>query len=416
MNIAKIFISLYILCFSWNVMAQKTAIVGGTLHVGNGKVISDAILVFQKDTIIFVGKKEEYALTEDVVQIGAEGKEIYPGLIAPNTTLGLVEVEAVRSTRDYQEVGEMNPTVRAITAYNVDSKIIPTIRANGILYSQATPQGKLISGKSSVVKLEAQTKEDAIVNEDDGIHVFWPQKYIMYDWFLRMGNVQANAKRKEYINQLKKNFDNALNLKDDNSSLNQKAIATLFNSEKRLYLHVDDAKEMLEAIAFFEKYPIKHKVIVGGRDAWKIADVLKEKNISIILSRIHDLPTRIDESPNLLYEQASLLQKVGVLYCLNYMGDMEAMGQRNLPFTAGTTVAYGVSKEDALKSISLNTAKILGVEDQLGSLEEGKIASFVISTGDLLDMRTSIVEKAYIDGKEISLESHHTKMYQKYNK
>lgn len=397
-------------------MAQKKAIVGGTLHVGNGEVISDAILVFEKDTIVFVGQKEEYALTEDIIQIDAEGKEIYPGLIAPNTTLGLVEVEAVRSTRDYQEVGTMNPTVRGITAYNVDSKIIPTIRANGVLYSQVTPQGKLISGKSSVVKLDANTKDEAIVNEDDGIHVFWPQQYILYDWFLRMGNVSANAKRKELIRQLKTVFDEANNKEIDKQNLNAKAIATLFNSNKRLYIHVDDAKEMLEAIAFFEQYPIKHKVIVGARDAWKVADVLKEKNISVILSRIHDLPTRIDESPNLLYEQASLLQKAGVLYCLNYMGDMEAMGQRNLPFTAGTTVAYGVSKEDALKSVSLNAAKILGVGEQLGSLEKGKIASFVISKGDLLDMRTSIVEKAYVDGKEISLESHHTKLYEKYNK
>lgn len=398
--------------------AQKTAIIGGEIHVGNGEVISNGLLVFEQEKILYVGLQNGYTLTDDVKEIEAQGKHIYPSLIAPNTTLGLVEVEAVRSTRDYSEVGNINPNIRAITAYNVASKIIPTIRTNGVLLAQITPQGSLVTGSSSVVKLDANTKEDAIVKEDDGIHIFWAQRYWQYDWFSRAGQIKANSKRKAHLKTLKTLFDDATIYQKSHSkeNLKLKAISSLFDSEKRLYIHVDDAKEILEAIAFFEQYKINNKVIVGGRDSWKVAEVLKEKQVSVVLSRIHDLPTRVDERSNLLYEQPALLQKAGVLFCLNYMGDMEAMGQRNLPFTAGTAVGYGLTKEEALQSISLNAAKIMGVDAEVGSLEVGKKATFFISKGDVLDMRTSIVEFAFIDGEQISLESHHTELYKKYKK
>ncbi len=400
------------------VNAQKTAIIGGEIHIGNGEVISNGLLIIEKDAIVYVGSPDGYTLTEDIKELNVKGKHVYPSLIASNTTLGLVEVEAVRSTRDYSETGNVNPNVQAITAYNVDSKIIPTIRSNGVLLAQITPQGSLVTGSSSVVKLDAKTKQEAIVKKDDGIHIFWAQRYWQYDWFSRAGQIKPNSKRAHHLKTLKNSFDDATHYKEVHikENLKLKAIASLFDTDRRLYIHVDDAKEILEALAFFENYSIKNKVIVGGRDAWKVVNVLKEKNVSVVLSRIHDLPTRVDERSNLLYEQPALLQKAGILFCLNYMGDMEAMGQRNLPFTAGTAVAYGLTKEEALQSISLNAAKIMGIEKQVGSLEVGKKATFFISQGDVLDMRTSIVKFAFIDGKEISLESHHTDLYKKYKK
>ncbi|MCP4521267.1 MAG: amidohydrolase family protein [Cytophagales bacterium] len=417
----KIFISLVFIIGHLCVFAQ-TALVGGNVHVGDGETyLENGVLVFDKDRIVFVGTKEVYEsvyTNANHTQIDVKGKEIYPALIAPNTTLGLVEVESVRASRDYQEVGAVNPNAEAITAYNVDSKIIPTTYANGILYAQITPQGYLLSGMSSVVRLYAATKREAVLQKSDGLHLFWPQRYWQYNWFSRTGTIAPNKSRSTHLELLKSLFEKASTNADsqDHLDLQIKAIREVVASNKRLYVHVDDAKEIMEAVLFFEKYQINNIVIVGGRDAWKLTDFLKERKISVILSRVHDLPTRVDESASLLYKQPYFLEKDSILFGLNYMGEMEAMGQRNLAFTAGTAAAYGLTKEQALKSISLSTAQILGVDKEIGSLEVGKLASVLVVEGDLLDMRTSIVIKAFLEGKEISLETHHTQLYNKHKK
>ena len=189
----------------------------------------------------------------------------------------------------------------------------------------------------------------------------------------------------------------------------------LFNGSKTLYIHANKSNDMRDAIEFSNKFKIKKMIIIGGEDALKITNLLKKNNIALILNRVHRLPSSQDKAIDDPFTQAAKLQEAGILFCLSYSGDMEAMGARNLPFSAGTTVAYGQTYENAIMSITLNTAKILGIDNMVGSIERGKDATFFISTGDALDMRTNNVEHAFIKGKAINLNNHQKELFNKYN-
>ena len=188
----------------------------------------------------------------------------------------------------------------------------------------------------------------------------------------------------------------------------------LFNGSKTLYIHADYAKDMRKAIEMASSLNIKKAVIVGAEDALKIVDLLKEKNISLILNRVHRLPDSQNSPIDEPFTQAKKLKEAGILFCLSYEGDMEAMGARNLPFSAGTAVAYGMDYEDAIAAITLNAAKILGIDAEVGSIEHDKNATFFISSGDALDMRTNNVEQAFISGKAIDLNNHQKELFEKY--
>jgi imidazolonepropionase-like amidohydrolase len=188
----------------------------------------------------------------------------------------------------------------------------------------------------------------------------------------------------------------------------------LFNGSKNLYIHANSANEIRDAIEFFENFKVNNLVIVGGEDALKVSNILVEKNIPVILNRVHRLPKSQDSPVDEPYIQAKKLQDKGILFCLSYEGDMEAMGARNIAFTAGTTIAYGLKYEKAVQSITLNTAKILGIDHLVGSIQSNKNATFFISSGDALDMRSNNVEKAYINGKEINLNNHQKELFNKY--
>jgi imidazolonepropionase-like amidohydrolase len=188
----------------------------------------------------------------------------------------------------------------------------------------------------------------------------------------------------------------------------------LQSGEKTLFVNANGEKEIIDAILFKKKNNIKNMTIVGGYYAFRVANLLKENNVSVLLKRVHDLPLLEDEDVNLPYKNAKLLVDAGVLVGLQNAGDMERMQTRNLPFYAGTCAAWGLSKEQALQLITGNSAKILGIDNQYGTLESGKSATLFISEGDALDMKTNIISFAFIDGRQISLESHHTELYERY--
>jgi len=188
----------------------------------------------------------------------------------------------------------------------------------------------------------------------------------------------------------------------------------VLNGTANLYLHTDKAKDILSAINFAQKFSIKKAVIVGGKESYKVTADLKKYKIPVMLNRVNDLPDNTDDFVDILYSLPYLLQKDSVLFCLQLEGDMEAMQSRNLPFNAGETVAYGLTKEQALASVTFNAATILGIEKSVGTLEEGKLASLVVSEGDLLDMHTNNVVLAYIAGKKVNLNNQQTELYLKY--
>ncbi|MCB0402928.1 MAG: amidohydrolase family protein [Flavobacteriales bacterium] len=393
---------------------QKIMLLNGIAHIGNGEVIKNAAISIIDGKIGLVANAAVIKINFndfDTV-INLREKHIYPGIIAPNSTLGLTEIDAVRATNDYSETGEFKPHVRSLIAYNTESKITTTVRSNGVLMAQVTPRSGDISGTSSVVQLDAWNWEDAVIREDDGIHLNWTRMY----------NRWKREKNKNYDQELVKLnnfFADALaysKVKDhEEKNLRFEAMRGLFNGTKTLFIHADFVKEITEAINFSKKYNVEKLVIVGGYDSWMVTDMLKENNVAVMLGRVHDLPQREEDDVYLPYKLPHMLFDAEVLFCLQNAGDMEAMGTRNLPFYAGTAAAYGLDKEEALKLITLNTAKILGIDKTCGSLEPGKDATLFISTGDALDMRTNDVIAAFIQGRRIDLDNHQKKLYRKYS-
>lgn len=400
--------------------AQKKAmvIVGGTLHVGDGTVQENMAIGIEGGKVTFIKDAATVRLNpNDADIIQADGKHIYPGFILPNTTLGLTEIEAVRATNDFREVGGINPNVRALIAYNTDSKVVPTVRCNGVLTAQITPRGGLVSGLSSVVQLDAWNWEDASVKTDDGLHINWPNRISRSGWWAEPGGTQPNEKYAEQVAELrdimlKAKAYSASQPKEQNLRL--AACAGLFTGTRRLFVHVDDARSITESVLLLKEWGVRLPVVVGGAEAHRVADFLKQHDVPVILRRVHDLPQTEDDAYDQPYSLAAQLHRAGVRFCLSYEGDMEAMGARNLPFTAGTAVAFGLPKEEAVRAITLSAAQILGIDDRLGTIATGKDATLFISTGDALDMRTNRVEMALIQGRNLDLSNHQIGLYSKF--
>jgi hypothetical protein len=354
-------------------------------------------------------------------KIDAQQQYLYPGFIVPYLPIGLSEVDAVRASVDHSETGNFNPNVRSIVAYNMHSKIIPTIRANGVLYAQTSPKSGLISGSSSVVRLLGDYKQDVLVKEDDAIHLNWPSRYSSEGWWAEPGPISKNEKNKQAVISIDNFFAEALsyykngnvNLKEKN--LKYEALKKVFSGESKLFIAASNVKDILDAIKFCRDFEIPKMVLVGGEEAWKIGEILKDNNIPVVINRLHRLPENSDENIFLPYELPKLLHEKGVKFSFNYAGDMEIMGSRNLPFIAGTAVAYGLPYEEALKAITINTAEILGVENKIGNIAVGKEASFFLSKGDVFDMKSNQISKVFIKGVEVDLDDNHQKkLYEKY--
>jgi imidazolonepropionase-like amidohydrolase len=396
---------------------------GATIHVGNGKVLENGAVGFKDGKITTVLSGADLAkikLNKDAFDttIDVSGKHIYPGFIAPNSTLGLNEIESVRATNDFAEVGGYNPHVRALIAYNTDSKVSSTVRTNGVLYVQATPRGGVISGKSSVMSLDAWNWEDAVLKTDDGVHVNFPKAIQRNGWWAEPQPSSANTQYDEELNKLKTFFTNAswYCSNKDNAEINLRyeAMRPVFEGKANLYLHADYVKDIIAAVNFAKSFSIKSSVIIGGADAWKVTSLLRENKVAVMVNRIHDLPKLEQDDIDQPFKLPYLLQKDSVLFCLQNEGDMEGMNTRNLPFLAGTASTYGLTKEEALAAITSNAAKILRVDASIGTVEEGKTASFIVSSGDALDMKTNNIEWAFVEGRKVNLGNSQKDLYNKY--
>lgn len=399
---------------------QPVVITNATVHVGNGQVLNNTTVVVTNGKISAVGTN--VAAPANAKTIDAKGKHVYPGLILSSTNLGLVEVNSVRATSDVREIGEMNPNVRSIIAYNTDSKVINTLRPNGILMASITPEGGLVSGQSSVVQLDAWNWEDAAVKIDAGLHFNVPSLMARPRGFgfTRAGaNADADPVKEgldkidEFKSFLRQAKAYSTVSKPEAVNLRYEAVKGLFDKSKKLYIHASTVKQILVGIDLAKEFDLD-AVIVGGEDSWQVADLLKQNNISVILSQPHSLPILPDDDVDQPYKTAALLQKAGVLFAINDE-DGQTRG-RNLAFNAGTAAAYGLTKEQALAAITLNPAKILGVADKAGSIEVGKDANIVISEGDILDMKTNLITNAFIQGREINLDSKQTQLFDKYKR
>ena len=401
--------------------SQAILLVNGFLHQGNGTVVETALIGIRNGKIDFVKNalSSAYKKSEWDTIIDLQGQHVYPAFIAPNSTLGITEIDAVRATRDFQEVGYLNPHIRSQIAFNAESKVISTVRTNGVLFAQVTPRGGRISGTSSVMALSGWNWEDATIFKDDGVHINWPES-IQGTW---KDDVITKTKGKNYqqqkeelvtfFNLVKAYQNNADELKTD---LRLNAMIPCLTAEKRIYFHANEIQQLTDIIEFVHFFDIPFPVIVGGYDSYMIARKLKDAKIPVMLGRTHSLPENEDDPIDLPFQLPTILQKEGVLFCLQNEGEMEAMNARNLPFQAGTAMAYGLTEEEAIQSISLNTAKIMGISKTYGSIEAGKSACLFVSKGNALDMRTNQVSMILINGSFVPTTNFQTELYQRYEK
>lgn len=387
-----------------------------TIHVGNGELIEKGMIGVSNGKIDLIESMETEVSTKYDLIIDGKGKHIYPGFIAPNTRLGLEEIQAVRATKDYREVGHFNPNIRSVIAYNTDSEVVPTVRSNGVLLAQIVPEGGRISGQSSVVYTEGDNWEDATLVFDNCVHLRWPNRIRYTGWWAQRGRTERNKHYNKGLEAIKVYFDAAKAYAQkevvEQKNLKFETMKALFVQEKKLVVHVEDAKSMMDAINLLQTYGVD-MVIQGGTEAWRIADFLKEKNIPVILHDIHQLPRRDDSDIDQPFKTPALLAEKGVKFAFS-LNNQGSWNVRNLVFQAGQAVAYGLDKEIALGALTLHTAEILGIADRVGSLEKGKDATFIISTGDVLDMRTSVITDAFMAGKKVDLEDKQKKLYDKY--
>lgn len=394
----------------------------GTIHTGNGKVISNGSILINKEKIEKVGTGISAPSGAQVIDL--KGKHVYPGLISPLTNLGLMESgSGAPGYDDYSEIGELNPSVRSIVAYNSDSKVINVLRSNGILFANVVPQSErgssqLLSGTSTVVQLDAWNWEDAAYKMDGQMHYNMPSLRPRRSRFGAGGAQSSPVKAAmKNIDKVKSFFKAAKSYNAEEvhkeTNLNYEAAKGLFNKEQKLFVHCDGVKEMLLAIDFVKEFGFD-VVIVGGADSWQIAPLLKENNIAVIFGQPHSLPASHDDDIDQPFKTPAMLQKAGVLFALSDV-DRTTRG-RNLMYNAGTAAAYGLSKEEALSAITYNAARIFNMDKTTGTIEEGKDANIIVSSGDILDMESSIVERAFIQGRKINLENHQTQLAERYEK
>lgn len=398
-----------------------------TIHVGNGTVIQNGDIIVKGSKIDQVGTGLNTPSGATVYN--ARGKQVYPGLISPISNLGIKDVGgSVPGTNDFSELGDLNPSIRSIVAYNTDNHVINVLRINGILLANVVPQNDagarvLISGTSSVVQLDAWNWEDAAYQMDGQMHLNMPSLVQRRGRFGGGGfqGQQAGAQRDPVAEGLKKIeeakdfFRQAKSYLDEKAheqvNLKFEATKRLFDKTQSLFIHCDAVKEMLLAIDFKKEFDF-NVVIVGGSDSWQIAPLLKENNIAVILNQMHALPETTDDDVDQPYKTPALLQKAGVLYAI---GDVdETTRGRNLMYNAGTAAAYGLTGEQAISAMTLNTAKILRIDDRTGSIEAGKDANIVVSQGDILNMEESIVDLALIQGRKISLDNKQWQLSDRY--
>ncbi len=392
-----------------------TIITNATVHTGTGAVLTNTSVQITNGKIEKIGSNIAGDFPSAKI-VDATGMHVYPGFILSNTTIGLREIGSqVKGSNDFNEIGELNPNVRSIVAYNTASKIINTLRSNGILLANVAPEGSLVAGTSSVVQFDAWDWEDAVYKKDNALHFYMPSLLIRPNRFGELPTGDPLKVSRDRIENVKQFFRQAkMYNATANAATNLKleAVKGLFNKTQKLFIHCDVVKEMLTAIDFVNEFGFDI-TIVGASESWQIAPLLKQNNISVILGQNHELPTMEDDDIDQPFKTPAALQKAGVLFAITDE-DGTTTG-RNLMFNAGTAAAYGLTKEEALQSITLNAAKILGIADKSGSIEVGKDANIIISTGDALDMRTNNIIHAYIQGRDLNMDDKHKQLNKKYS-
>ena len=428
MKTKYILLLIFSACVSWAVaqvptpadpQSEAILLTGGVAHLGNGEVINNSLIGFDKGKLTIVADATSAKI--DIAGfkvIDISGQHVYPGFILPNSTVGLEEVSAIRHMRDYSETGDINPNVRALVSYNTDSELPPTFRFMGILMAESTPTGGRVSGTSSLMNMDGWNWQDAANTPDVAIHMNWPGRTSRnFDFATFTVSRKPNKDYDKQVAAVGALLDDVVSyaaISGKERNLKLEAMQGLLDGSTVLMIHSNGPNEIVEAVKMAQQKGVKKIAIVTGTGALLVKEFLADNNIPVVVQRVHSMPDRADMDVDLPYRLPVELTKAGVKVALSHTG-MLALA-RNLPFYAGTAAAYGLSKEEALKLITINTAEILGVGDKTGSLVEGKEATLFVSQGDALDFRTNNLSHAYIQGKEIVLDNKQEALFERFSK
>jgi imidazolonepropionase-like amidohydrolase len=394
---------------------RPVALVGGMIHPVKGEIIENGTLVFKEGKITSIGSEVEIPENAEIIDI--QGKHLYPGLISGNTTMGLTEIGAVRATRDFAETGWINPNVRAEVAVNPESELIPVTRANGIPLAVTSPRGGLISGTSALIQLDGWTWEEMTLKAPLALNVNWPSMTTIRAWWMEKSEEDQKKEREKALSGLDKAMKEAKaywlakkSKEHVKTDLRWEAMIPVFERIIPVVVWANEVQQIEAAVAWAERENFR-LIIGGGYDAWRVAELLKKNEIPVIVGGVHRNPSRRWEDYDSPFTIPQKLYESGIMYCIASGG--WTSNERNLPYHAAKASAYGLPKEEALKAVTLYPAQIFGVDDRVGSLEEGKDATLIVTTGDPLEVLTQI-EMEFIQGSKVDLTSRHTMLYEKY--
>jgi len=390
---------------------------GGDLYTVSGGVLASTDLLFADGRIVGIGP--DLAVPDGAEVIVVSGKRVYPGLIAPNTTLGLIEIGAVRATNDRAEVGEITPEAAAHIAYNPDSELIPSVRAHGITTAQVAPIGSLIRGRSLLTRLDGWTKEDSAIRLVDGLHLEWPGVAVRSGRRVRESAEAQREAMAEQRRSLRAAFHTARAYRlareaDPETPVDprQEAMLPVLRGELPLFVTANDYRQIVEALAFAEEQQVR-MILVGGAESYLLTDRLKRSDVPVIVGSTTALPFRTGDAYDQRHRLPALLHEAGVRFCLSHL-TWGAWAVRDLPLQAGHAVAYGLPEDAALRALTLSTAEILGIDEEQGSLDVGKSATLFVSDGDVIDVLGQKISLMFIDGRRVDLDNRHRELYRKY--
>lgn len=400
--------------------STPVAIVGASIHTVSSGTIERGYVLFEGGLIVEVGDGER-AFTAITRVVNAEGLHVYPGLIGAVTQTGLTEFGAVAATRDTRETGTVTPEVFAMVAVNPDSTIIPVTRANGILTVGVFPDGGAIAGRAGVMRLDGWTWEDMAVREDAGLVVNWPFMRTVRAPWMDLSPRDQQARVREQVETITTAFDAAAAYAtaragdpalpvDIRWEAMQSVLPAAGADQRPVFIHAQDFDQITAAVTWAVERGLK-PVVIGGRDAPLCADLLLRHDVPVIVQGTHAMPKRDDSPYDDAFTLPARLEAAGITWCL--ASGEETPHERSLPYHAATAVAFGLSREAAIRSITLTAADILGVGDSLGSIDPGKSATLIVTDGDPLEITTETLH-AFIDGREIDLMSKHKALDAKY--
>jgi imidazolonepropionase-like amidohydrolase len=405
--------------------AGTFAITNARIVTVSGAVIENGTIVIQNGRIAAVGANA--SVPGGAESIDGKGLSVYPGMIDAGTNLGLAEITlGVPGSVDLAETGDMNANAKAILGINPHSTHINVTRVNGITSVLSVPAGGVVSGQAAIINLNGSTQAEMAVVPTFGLVVNFPRISTFGGFGPGAPTVdfsEAIRQRDRRTDDLRKLFRDAENYakvqdayaKDKSlpyptTDLKMAAMTAYVRGEKPVIFTAERERDIRNVINFAKEMKIK-AIILGGQEAWKAASELQQNNIAVIYTNIYNLPVRDDDAYDFLFEGPSKLQKAGVKFAISSGNDGPEI--RDLPYHAGLSAAYGLSKDEALKAVTLYPAQILGVADRLGSIETGKIANIVVTDGDILEPRTNI-KYLFIGGKMLPLTSRHTKLFEQF--